>query len=97
MALAILFSLKTMESLKNGMQPQSVATPLFSMRTEFLVSSQSCRSVDADAWYKRALKVYSQQASASTLRQLGMMPAIIFFLLLVFRHEPYSVRHGNFV
>ena len=34
MTLAILFSLKTMESLENGLQTQSGATPLFSMRTE---------------------------------------------------------------
>ena len=26
------------------------------MRTELQASSQSCRSVDADAWYKRGLK-----------------------------------------
>ena len=43
MMLAILFSLKSMEMLGNGLQPQSGA------------SSQSCRSVDADAWCKRAL------------------------------------------
>ena len=40
---------------KNGLLPQSGATPLFSMRTISLVSSQSCRSNDADAWCKRAL------------------------------------------
>ena len=55
MMLAILFSLKTMESLANILQPHSGATPLFSMRTELQASSQSCRSVDADAWCKRAL------------------------------------------
>ena len=46
MMLAILFSLKTMESLKNR-----VATQLhcFPMRTESLASLQSCRSIDADA------------------------------------------------
>ena len=32
-------------------------TPLFSMRTGSLASSQSCCSIDADAWCKRALKV----------------------------------------
>ena len=55
MTLAILFSLKTMESLENGLQSKSGATPLFSMRTESQASSQSCHSVDADAWYKRTL------------------------------------------
>ena len=56
MTLEILFSLKTMESLKNGLQPQSEVTPLFSMRTALLVSSKSCCSVDADPWCKWALK-----------------------------------------
>ena len=55
MTLAILFSLKSMESLENGLQTQSGATPLISMRTESQASSQRCRRVDADAWCKRAL------------------------------------------
>ena len=49
MTLAIL---KTMESLENGLQPHSLATPLFSMKTESLASLQSCRDIDADAWCK---------------------------------------------
>ena len=52
--LAILFSLKTMEVLENGLQPQSGMTSLFSMRTVSLVSSQSCCSVDADVCCKHA-------------------------------------------
>ena len=56
MTLATLFSLKTVEPLENRLQPHPGATLLFSMRTELQVSSQSCRSIDADAWYKRALK-----------------------------------------
>ena len=56
MTLAILFSLKTMELLENRLQPHSGVTPLFSIRTESLVSSQSCGRIDADAWCKRALK-----------------------------------------
>ena len=55
MTLAILFSLKTMESLENGLQTQSETTPLFSMRAILLVLSQSCCSVDSDARCKRAL------------------------------------------
>ena len=47
--LVILISLKTMELIKNGLQPHSGVTPLFSMTTVLLASSQSCRSVDADA------------------------------------------------
>ena len=34
---------------KNGLQPQSGGTPLISMRTGLLASSQNCFSVDADA------------------------------------------------
>ena len=56
MMLAILFSLKTMESLENGLQTQSGETPVFSMRTDSQASSLCCRSVDAFAWYKRAVK-----------------------------------------
>ena len=40
MTLVILFSLKTMESLENRLQPHSEVTPLFSMRTEWQTSSQ---------------------------------------------------------
>ena len=43
-----------MEILENGLQTHSGATPLFSIRTELLATSQSCCSVDADAWCKRA-------------------------------------------
>ena len=57
MMLAILFSLKSVELLKNGLQPHSGVTPLFSMRTELQASSQSCRSDDADASCKRGLIV----------------------------------------
>ena len=51
--LVIRFSLKTMESLPNGIAIHFWATPLFSMRTVLLVPWQSCRSVDADASCKR--------------------------------------------
>ena len=46
MTLAILFSLKSVESLENRLQPHSGETPLFSMRMELQASLQSCRSVD---------------------------------------------------
>ena len=45
MMLVILFSLKTMETLENGLQPHSGGTPLFSMRTVSLPSSHSCRTL----------------------------------------------------
>ena len=41
--------------LQNGFATHFQASPLISMRAESLASSQSCRSVDADAWCKRAL------------------------------------------
>ena len=46
MTLAILFSLKSIEKLENGLQTYSGA------------SSQSCHSVVTDAWCKRALRVH---------------------------------------
>ena len=33
------------------------ASPLYSMRTELLASSQSCCTIDADAWYKQVLEL----------------------------------------
>ena len=56
MKLVTLFSLNSVESLENGLQSHFEVTPLFSMRTESLTSLQSCRSVDADAWCKWAIK-----------------------------------------
>ena len=56
MTLAILFSLKTMESLQNGVATYFQLIPLISMRTESQALSLSCRSVDADAWCKWSLK-----------------------------------------
>ena len=52
MMLAIVFSLKTMELIQNGIVTYFQETPLFSMRTILIASPQSCRSVDADAWCK---------------------------------------------
>ena len=44
------------DASQSGLQPYSGVTLLFSMRTESLAPSQSFRSVDSDAWYKRTLK-----------------------------------------
>ena len=54
MTLVILLSLKTMESLENGLQSHSGVTPLFSMTAV----SQSYLSVDASAQCKRALSLH---------------------------------------
>ena len=45
MTLAILFSLKTMELLQNGVATDFLETLLFLMRAVLLASSQSCCSV----------------------------------------------------
>ena len=50
MKLAILFTVKIIDSFENGLQPHSRATLLFSIRIVPLASLQSCRSVDAYAW-----------------------------------------------
>ena len=42
-------------TLQNGFATHFQASPLISMRTESLASSQSGRSIDADAWCKQAL------------------------------------------
>ena len=57
MTLAILFLLKTMELLQNGVANHFEVTPLFSMRTVLLASSQSFCSIDANTWCKWALNV----------------------------------------
>ena len=54
MILAMLFSFKTMDLLQIEVATHFQAIPLISMRTQSLASSQSCRSVDADAWCKWA-------------------------------------------
>ena len=53
---SIVFSLNIMESLQIGVAAHFQATPLFSMRTELLASSQSCCRIDGDAWCKRPLR-----------------------------------------
>ena len=58
----ILFSLKTIEALENGLQPQSGVTRWFSMRTVSLTLSQSCRSVDTNAWCKSPLNGRNTQS-----------------------------------
>ena len=52
---------------QNGFATHFQASPLISMRTESLVSSQSGRIVDADAWCKRALMGPFTPAILSTI------------------------------
>ena len=42
-------------TLQNRFATHFQASPLILMRTESLASSRSCRSIDADAWYKQTL------------------------------------------
>ena len=42
---------------QSGIQPQAGVTPLFSIRTASLASSQNCRSVDSDSWCKRTITI----------------------------------------
>ena len=74
MTLAILFSLKTMKSLQNGAATHFQASPLISMRTELQASLQSCRSVDADAWCKRALSTVPWHLHMITSEGCGLGP-----------------------
>ena len=53
--LAILFLLKTMGLLQNGVATYFQGTPLFSMRTVLLDSLQSCCCIDADDFCKQPL------------------------------------------
>ena len=53
-----------MELLPNGVATKSEAILLFSMRTESLASSQSCRSIDADAQYRFTLRHIHTKAKA---------------------------------
>ena len=80
MTLAILFSLKTMESLQNGVATHFQATPLFSMKTESQASSQRCRSIDADAWCKRALTISTFAKKTNVPFSLVMMNAKEFHI-----------------
>ena len=84
--LVILFSLKTVESLENGLQPQSGETPFFSINTESLASSQSCRSIDVDAWCKWAL------SSTVLLLHLPVWFVRLWFVCIGSRHP-----HGPLV
>ena len=83
MTLAILFSLKTMELLQNGVTTYFQVIPLISMRTESQASSQSCRSIDADAWCKRALKCSHHLGGWEHNSTLTHSHDLIFILLVV--------------
>ena len=59
--------------LQNRVVPHYQVSPLISMRTEALASSQICLSVDADAWCKRVLnwirRTHLEAMSLSLSRQ----------------------------
>ena len=74
MMLAILFSLKTMESLHFWV------TPLFSMKTEPLAPPQSYCTVDADVWCKLALtqKIQTLFQLVCVQQTTDALPFVIF-------------------
>ena len=76
MMLVILVWLKTLRSLQNGLQTHSEVTPLFSVRTGSQ-SSQSCHSVDADAWCKRALSVQFNASWLSCIMQFIWLSLVL--------------------
>ena len=69
--LAILLSLKTMELLQIGIVTHLRVTTLFSMRAVSLASSQSCRSIDADAWFKQTIIPPDTHPSHSECMMIG--------------------------
>ena len=73
MMLAILFSFRSMKLLLNRIATHFRVTSLFSMRIELLVSSQSCRSIDADAWSKWALNICSLLPSKQPVKRRVMV------------------------
>ena len=74
MMLAILFSLKTMKSLQNGVAIHFQATLLLSIRTELLALSQSYRNNEADAWCKRTPNFFNFM---QYLKKIGAPPPIL--------------------
>ena len=58
---------KSAMTLQIGVATHFQASPLISMRTESLVSSQSCGSIDADAWCKRGLALCTEYLSGMGL------------------------------
>ena len=86
MTLAILFSLKTMKSFQIGVATHFQVPPLFSMRTESLGLSLSCRSIDADAWRKQALislalRAYSHGMKSNNIKEKHRRKLSLSFLL----------------
>ena len=64
----------------NGLQCYecySGATPLFSMRTESLVSSQSCSRVEFGAWCKQALRLHLLKLGMQTVKYLHTENTVI--------------------
>ena len=70
-SVSTLSSLITVESLQIGGATHFQATPLFSMRTVSLASSQSCRSVDSDAWCKQTLRRRKTEEGRMIVKEYG--------------------------
>ena len=59
-------------TLHNGVATNFQVTALYSMKTESLASSQSCCSIDTDAWYKQALELKNKVVSRAHLPQASV-------------------------
>ena len=54
-----------------GCNPYSEVSPLFSVRTVLLTSSENCCSIDADAWCKGALSTTHLITHTDTHARVG--------------------------
>ena len=70
-----------MESLQNGLQPQSGGIPLFSIKGVSLQSSWDCRSVNAGAQCKRALRGLNYSRKKTRANNVEITPLMIFKVL----------------
>ena len=95
-----------MESLQDGVTIYFQATSLFSMRKELLASSQTCCSVDADAWckgapsacddtselFKPGLVGRKKRCSTVDYTQLFNLQGFFIFRMICFVHDYWPLR-----
>ena len=90
MMLVILFSMQTMELFENRLKPYAGVALLFSMKTESLVSLQSCHSNDAGNRCKQSEKLQWEVDKAFDV--FGVIVCLLIHYLVSY----YVVRHLNF-
>ena len=67
--------------------PHCTVTLLFTMRTESLASSQSCRSVDTDVWCKWGLRVTLMLLAIAGITKNGYSTKILNEIFHPFLHR----------